>query len=120
MWLSDVSVKRPVAALVLSMLLCVFGVVSFTKLAVREMPDIESPVVSVSTRYQGASATIIESQITSVLEDQLAGISGIDEITSVSRNGMSRITVTFELGYDLNTGVSDIRDAVARAQRFTA
>ncbi|WP_159287147.1 efflux RND transporter permease subunit, partial [Klebsiella pneumoniae] len=60
---------------------------------------------------------IIESQITSVLEDQLAGISGIDEITSVSRNGMSRITVTFELGYDLNTGVSDIRDAVARAQR---
>lgn len=117
MWLSDVSVKRPVAALVLSMLLCVFGVVSFTKLAVREMPDIESPVVSVSTRYQGASATIIESQITSVLEDQLAGISGIDEITSVSRNGMSRITVTFELGYDLNTGVSDIRDAVARAQR---
>lgn len=59
--------KAPVAALVLSMLLCVFGVVSFTKLAVREMPDIESPVVSVSTRYQGASATIIESRITSVL-----------------------------------------------------
>lgn len=73
MLLSDVSVKRPVAALVLSMLLCVFGFVSFTKLAVREMPDIESPVVSISTRYEGASATIIESQITSVLEDQLSG-----------------------------------------------
>jgi hydrophobe/amphiphile efflux-1 (HAE1) family protein len=117
MLLSDISVKRPVAAVVLSLLLCVFGLVSFTKLAVREMPDIESPVVSISTRYSGASATIIESQITSTIEDQLSGISGIDEINSVTRNGMSRITVTFELGYDLNTGVSDVRDAVARAQR---
>lgn len=117
MLLSDVSVKRPVAAVVLSLLLCVFGIVSFSKLAVREMPDIESPVVSISTRYDGASATIIESQITSVLEDQLSGISGIDEISSTTRNSSSRITITFELGYDLNTGVSDVRDAVARAQR---
>ncbi|MGR5341571.1 vibriobactin export RND transporter permease subunit VexH [Vibrio astriarenae] len=117
MWLSDVSVKRPVAAVVLSLLLCVFGFVSFTKLAVREMPDIENPVVTISSRYEGASATIIESQITSVLEDQLSGISGIDEISSTTRNGMSRITITFDLGYDLNTGVSDVRDAVARAQR---
>ncbi|TFH89796.1 vibriobactin export RND transporter permease subunit VexH [Vibrio ouci] len=117
MLLSDVSVKRPVAAVVLSLLLCVFGIVSFNKLAVREMPDIESPVVSISTRYEGASATIIESQITSNLEDQLSGISGIDEISSTTRNGMSRITITFGLGYDLNTGVSDVRDAVARAQR---
>ncbi|WP_391088096.1 vibriobactin export RND transporter permease subunit VexH [Vibrio sp. NH-UV-68] len=117
MLLSDISVKRPVAAVVLSLLLCVFGIVSFSKLAVREMPDIENPVVSISTRYEGASATIIESQITSVLEDQLSGISGIDEIESTTRNSMSRITITFELGYDLNTGVSDVRDAVARAQR---
>jgi len=117
MLLSDVSVKRPVAAVVLSLLLCVFGIVSFNKLAVREMPDIESPVVSINTRYDGASATIIESQITSVLEDQLSGISGIDEISSTTRNSSSRITITFELGYDLNTGVSDVRDAVARAQR---
>jgi hydrophobe/amphiphile efflux-1 (HAE1) family protein len=117
MLLSDVSVKRPVAAIVLSLLLVVFGLVSFSKLAVREMPDIESPVVSISTRYEGASATIIESQITSNLEDQLSGISGIDEIESTTRNGSSRITITFELGYDLNTGVSDVRDAVARAQR---
>lgn len=117
MWLSDVSVKRPVAAVVLSLLLVVFGVVSFDRLAVREMPDVESPVVSVSTRYEGASATIIESQITSVIEDQLSGISGIDEITSTTRNNSSRIKITFELGYDLNTGVSDVRDAVARAQR---
>ncbi len=117
MLLSDISVKRPVAAVVLSLLLVVFGIVSFNKLAVREMPDIENPVVSISTRYEGASATIIESQITSVIEDQLSGISGIDEITSTTRNSSSRIKVTFELGYDLNSGVSDVRDAVARAQR---
>ena len=117
MWLSDVSVKRPVMAIVLSLLLCVFGAVSFDKLAVREMPDVESPVVSVMTRYDGASATIMESQVTSVIEDQITGISGIDEIKSVTRNGMSRITVTFNLGWDLIEGVSDIRDAVAKAQR---
>lgn len=117
MWLSDVSVKRPTVAIVFSMLLCVFGYVSFTKLAVREMPDISNPVVTVSTTYDGASASIMESQITTVLEDQLSGISGIDDISSVSRNGSSRINITFDLGYDLTTGVSDVRDAIARAQR---
>ncbi len=117
MLLSDVSVKRPVVAIVLSLLLCVFGLVSLTKLAVREMPDVESPVVSVMTTYKGASASIIENQITQTLEDEITGISGIDEITSVTRNGMSRITVIFELGSDLTEGVSDVRDAVARAQR---
>ncbi len=117
MWLSDTSVKRPVVAIVLSLLLCVFGAVSFSKLAVREMPDVESPVVSVMTRYEGAAASIMESQITSVIEDQITGISGIDEVRSVTRNGMSRITVTFDLGWNLTEGVSDIRDAVAKAQR---
>ncbi|WP_394229166.1 multidrug efflux RND transporter permease subunit [Shewanella colwelliana] len=117
MVLSDISVKRPVVAIVLSLLLCVFGVVSFSKLAVREMPDVESPVVTVMTTYDGASATIMESQITTALEDELTGISGIDEITSVTRNGMSRITVTFDMDWDLTEGVSDVRDAVARAQR---
>ncbi|MGB2078733.1 MAG: multidrug efflux RND transporter permease subunit [Vibrio sp.] len=117
MLISDISVKRPTIAIVLSLLLCVFGYVSFTKLAVREMPDITSPVVTVSTTYDGASASIMETQITTVLEDQLSGISGIDEITSVTRNGMSRITITFDLDYDLEIGVSDVRDAIARAQR---
>jgi len=117
MWLSDTSVKRPVVAIVLSLLLCVFGAVSFSKLAVREMPDVESPVVSVMTRYEGAAASIMESQVTSVIEDQITGISGIDEVRSVTRNGMSRITVTFDLGWNLTEGVSDIRDAVAKAQR---
>jgi len=103
-------------AIVLSLLLCVFGIVSFEKLAVREMPDVESPVVSITTRYEGASATIMESQVTSVIEDQVTGISGIDEVDSVTRNGMSRITVTFDIGWDLTEGVSDIRDAVAKAE----
>ncbi|MBP7664685.1 MAG: efflux RND transporter permease subunit, partial [Shewanella sp.] len=84
MWLSDVSVKRPVVAIVLSLLLCVFGIVSFTKLSIREMPDVESPVVTISTSYSGASAAIMESQITKTLEDELTGISGIDEITSTT------------------------------------
>lgn len=117
MLISDISVKRPVVAIVLSLLLCVFGAVSFSKLAVREMPDVENPVVTVMTTYEGASATIMESQITTALEDELTGISGIDEITSVTRNGMSRITITFDLDWDLTEGVSDVRDAVARAQR---
>jgi len=117
MLISDISVKRPVVAIVLSLLLCVFGAVSFSKLAVREMPDVENPVVTVMTTYEGASATIMESQITTALEDELTGISGIDEITSVTRNGMSRITITFNLDWDLTEGVSDVRDAVARAQR---
>jgi len=117
MWLSDVSVKRPVMAIVLSLLLTIFGAVSFSKLAIREMPDIESPVVTVMTRYDGAAASIMESQVTSILEDQISGISGIDEISSISRNGISRVTITFDLGWDLVEGVSDIRDAVAKAQR---
>lgn len=116
MLISDISVKRPVVAIVLSLLLCVFGAVSLSKLAVREMPDVEKPVVTVMTTYPGASATIMESQITTILEDELTGISGIDEITSITRNGMSRITITFDLDWDLIEGVSDVRDAVSRGQ----
>jgi len=117
MWISDTAVKRPVVAIVMSLLLCVFGFVSFEKLAVREMPDIESPVVTVMTRYDGAAASIMESQVTAIIEDQITGISGIDEIQSVTRNGMSRITVTFDLSWNLTEGVSDIRDAVDKAKR---
>ncbi|QIZ77058.1 multidrug efflux RND transporter permease subunit [Ferrimonas lipolytica] len=117
MLLSDIAVKRPVVAIVLSLLLMVFGVVSYSKLSLREMPDVDNPVVSVMTRYEGASATIMETQITTVIEDEMSGISGVDELTSVTRNGMSRIMVEFEIGWDLTEGVSDVRDAVARAQR---
>ncbi|MGL5291578.1 MAG: efflux RND transporter permease subunit [Vibrionaceae bacterium] len=117
MWLSDISVKRPVAALVLSFLLCVFGIVSFSKLAVREYPDIDSPIVTITTRYAGAAPNIMEAQVTKVIEDQLSGISGIDTLTSISRDGLSRVVVKFKMDWNIIEGVSDVRDAVARAQR---
>ncbi|MCE2596416.1 multidrug efflux RND transporter permease subunit [Motilimonas cestriensis] len=116
MLLSDVAIKRPVFGIVLSLLLVIFGLVSFSKMSVREMPEVENPVVTINTSYTGASASIMESQVTKTLEDQLSGISGIDNITSVSRNGMSRITINFLLDWNITEGVSDIRDAVARAQ----
>ncbi len=116
MLISDVSVKRPVFAIVLSLLLCVFGYVAFNKLAVREMPDVDSPYVSINTKYEGASATVMESQVTSKLEGELSGVSGIENITSVTRNGMSRITIEFNMDWDLTEGISDVRDAVSRAQ----
>jgi HAE1 family hydrophobic/amphiphilic exporter-1 len=116
-FLSDISVKRPVGAIVLSLLLVVFGYISFTNLPVRELPDMDNPVVSVSTTYRGASADIIESQVTAIIEAQLSGISGIDEITSTSRANSSRITVTFLYSHDINEGLSDVREAVSQAQR---
>ncbi|MCK5819837.1 MAG: efflux RND transporter permease subunit [Psychromonas sp.] len=115
MWLSDVSVKRPVAAIVLSLLLTIFGYISFTKLAVREMPNIENPTVSVRTTYKGAAASIVEVQITNVIEKNLKGISGIDEITSNSRNGLSSIHISFKLGTNFLESISDIRDAVQKS-----
>ncbi|MCM2678494.1 efflux RND transporter permease subunit [Echinimonas agarilytica] len=116
MLLSDVSVKRPVMAVVLSLLLTLFGLVAFTQLSVRELPDVDSPIVSITVRYEGAAAAVMENQITKPIEDQLSGISGIDEITATSRNGSSQITVTFDLDWDIMEGLSDVRDAVSRAQ----
>ncbi len=118
MLISDIAVKRPVTAIVLSLLLIVFGYISFTNLAVRELPEMDNPVVSVWTTYQGASATIIESQVTSVIESRLSGISGVDIISSTTRSNFSQIKITFDYGHNMDEGVSDVRDAVARAQRF--
>ncbi|MBY5990965.1 efflux RND transporter permease subunit [Ferrimonas balearica] len=117
MLLSDVSIKRPVMAVVLSLLLTLFGLVSFTKLSVRELPDVDVPIVSITVTYEGASAAVMENQVTKPIEDQLSGISGIDTIESTSRNGSSQITVKFDLEWDILEGLSDVRDAVARAQR---
>ena len=100
MRISELSVRRPVFATVLSMLLVIFGIVSLQRLSVREYPKIDPPVVSVNTDYRGASAEIIESQVTQILEESLAGIEGIDFITSVSRAERSGITVTFRLDRD--------------------
>ncbi len=116
MKLSDTSIKRPVLATVMTLILVLFGVLSFTRLSVREYPDIDPPVVSVRTVYTGASAPIIETDVTQILEDQLSGIEGIKTLSSVSREEVSQITVEFELTRDVDAAANDVRDRVARAR----
>ncbi|MDO8914111.1 MAG: efflux RND transporter permease subunit [Phenylobacterium sp.] len=112
--LSDISVRRPVLAAVASIILCVVGLACFTSLSVRELPSVDPPVVSVSTTYRGASAEVVEERITEVIERQVAGIQGIDRVNSSSRDGTSRINVSFTLDRDLDTAANDVRDAVSR------
>lgn len=114
MLLSDVSIKRPVFATVMSLILIVLGVVSFTRLPLRELPDVDPPVVSVDTTYTGASAAVVESRITQVLEDAISGIEGVDLITASSRNGRSDINIEFTLTRDIEGAANDVRDAISR------
>ncbi|HWE46515.1 MAG TPA: efflux RND transporter permease subunit [Caulobacteraceae bacterium] len=113
MTLSDLSVKRPVFAAVAAIVLCVIGVAAFFTLPVRELPSIDPPVVSIETDYTGASAEVIEQRITQVIEQQVAGIQGIDVVNSSSRDGISRINITFTLDRDLDGAANDVRDAVS-------
>tara|TARA_Y100000310_G_scaffold95022_1_gene92876 strand:+ start:5873 stop:8980 length:3108 start_codon:yes stop_codon:yes gene_type:complete len=115
MLLSDVSVKRPVFATVINLLLIIFGVVAFSMLSLREYPDIDPPIVSVSTTYTGASANIVETRITQLLEDRISGIEGIKNVTSTSRNGRSDITIEFKLSRDIDAAAKDVRERVSRA-----
>ncbi|MCJ8159726.1 efflux RND transporter permease subunit [Sphingomonas sp. LaA6.9] len=115
MQLSDLSVRRPVFATVIALLLCVVGVVGFFSLSVREYPDTDPPVVSVETVYTGAAASVVETRITQVLEEQLAGIEGILAITSRSRDGQSDITIEFNPGRDIDSATNDVRDRVSSA-----
>ena len=117
MGLFEFCIRRPVFATVLSLIITLLGIVSYDRLTVREYPNIDEPTVSVATRYPGASATIIESQITQVLEGSIAGIEGIDTIESTSRAESSRITVRFRLGIDADVGASDVRDRVSRVRQ---
>lgn len=117
MLLSDVSIKRPVFASVLSILLIAFGVIAFDRLTLREYPNIDPPVVSIRTSYPGAAASVIETRITKVLEDRISGIEGIRYIESASENGASNITVQFDVGHDMDSAANDIRDRVASAAR---
>ena len=113
MLLSDVSVKRPVFASVLSLILIIFGLVAYNRLALREYPDIDSPIVTISTRYPGASANVIETRITRVIEDRIAGVSGIRFINSNSTDGRSRISIEFSIDQDIDAAANDIRDRVS-------
>ena len=114
MMLSDISVRRPVFAAVAAIILCVVGIASFSALTVRELPSVDPPVVSISTNYRGASAEVIEERITELIERQVAGIEGIDRVNSASRDGSSRINISFKLDRDLDAAANDVRDAVSR------
>ena len=113
--LSETSIKRPVLAIVLSLVIILFGYIGFTRLGIREFPSIDLPVVNVSTSYPGANAEIIESQITEILEESINGIAGIRTLSSSSRDGRSNITVEFELNIDIENAANDVRDRVSRA-----
>ncbi len=114
MMLSDLSVRRPVFAAVAAIILCVVGLACFSALAVRELPSVDPPVVSISTTYRGASAEVVEERITQVIERQVAGIQGIDRVNSDSRDGLSRVNISFTLDRDLDDAANDVRDAVSR------
>lgn len=114
MTLPELSVKRPVLAAVMSLIIVVIGFGAFFSLPLRELPDIDQPVVSVSTAYRGASAEVVETRVTEVIENQLSGLEGIDRIESSSRDGRSNITITFQLDRNLDDAANDVRDAVAR------
>ncbi len=116
MFLPELCIKRPVLATVMSLAIVLIGVISFQRLPVREYPNIDAPVVSVRTVYSGASAEIMESQVTQPLEDSLAGIEGIRTIKSVSREEVSQITIEFLLERDVDAAANDVRDRVARVR----
>ena len=116
MRLSETSIRRPVLAMVMSLLMVLIGLVSFNKLSLREYPRIDEPLVTVGTRLLGASSEVIESQVTKPLEDSIAGIDGVDILTSISRTESSQITVRFKLTKDPDTAAAEVRDRVARVR----
>jgi multidrug efflux pump len=117
MSLSSLSINRPVLATVMSIVIVLFGVIGLVSIGIREYPSVDPPIVSISTSYVGASADVIESQITEPLEESVNGIAGIRTLTSTSRDGRSYIRVEFDLGVDLETAANDVRDKVSVAIR---
>ncbi|MEQ9414197.1 MAG: efflux RND transporter permease subunit, partial [Cyclobacteriaceae bacterium] len=115
--LSNISINRPVLAMVFSLVIILFGFIGFSYLGVREFPSVDPPVISVSTSYTGANSDVVESQITEPLEDAINGIAGIRTISSSSREGRSNISIEFELGVDLEAAANDVRDKVSGAVR---
>mgnify|MGYP001186469169 FL=1 len=118
MLLSDVSIKRPVFASVIGLLLIAIGAVSFTRLSLREYPDIDPPIVSVRTTYQGASANVVESRITEVIEDRISGVEGIRFINSSSQDGQSNIAIEFDISRSMDSAANDVRDRVGGILRM--
>ena len=114
MILSDVSVRRPVFAMVLSLLLTIIGLMAAARLSVRETPNVQPPIVSIETVYRGASASVVETKITQVIENQVAGLEGVDTLRSSSQDERSRITIEFSLDRDIESAANDVRDRVSR------
>lgn len=118
MTISELSIKRPVLATVMTVVIILFGVIGYSFLGVREFPSVDPPIISVETTYPGANPEVISNQITEPLEQNINGIQGIRTLTSVSSQGSSRITVEFELNVDMEAAANDVRDKVSRAQRL--
>ena len=116
--ISELSIKRPVLSTVANIIILVFGAIGYFYLGVREFPNVDNPVITVSTVYTGANADVIENQITEPLEQQINGIAGIRSLSSQSQQGRSNITVEFELNVNMETAANDVRDRVSRAQRY--
>ncbi len=117
MKLSDVSIRRPIFAIVINIVIILLGLIALTRLSIREYPDIEIPIVSVSASYQGASPEIIETQVTKVIEDAVTSIDGIDYITSSSQRGRSWVNINFKPSKNIEEAANDVRDKVAQAKR---
>jgi multidrug efflux pump len=119
MMISDLSVRRPVFATVMSLLLIILGVGAITRLSLREFPDVDRPVVSIETRYRGASSDVVESRITQIMENEISGIEGVERLNSSSRDERSQINVEFTLDRDLDSAANDVRERLSRvAQRL--
>lgn len=114
MTLPELCVRRPVFATVLSLVILLIGLISYQRLSIREYPRIDDPIVSVSTTYRGASAEVIESQVTKIIEDSLSGIEGVEKMTSQSRPERSQINVRFKLSRSPDSAAADVRDKVSR------
>ena len=118
MVLSDISIRRPVLAIVVNLVVVLIGIIAYTRLPVRLIPNVDVPVVTVSTSYPGASAQVIESQVTQPIEDALSGVEGIEYMQSVSREQSSQVTIRFRLNRDPDGAASDVRDRVAQARQY--
>ena len=117
MLISDISVRRPVLAAVISLVLLILGLLAGSTLSVREYPDIQPPVVSIDTRYTGASGDVVERRITQVLEDEVSGLEGVVKMTSRSQDERSTITMEFTLDRDIDGAANDVRERVSRVLR---
>lgn len=118
MSLPEICIRRPIFAIMLNLLIVLFGIVGFLRLPVRELPDVDPPIVTVTTVYRGASAEVMESEVTERIEQEVNTIPGIKTLTSISREAVSIITVRFELDRDVDVAAQDVRDRIARAREF--